>query len=111
MRLTKVTVRLLSVIFKEVHSDRKEANIAACLKKDEKEDPGKVMQQIFLETMSEHIKIRKVTGNSQHLVTMGKINLTFRVAFFDGLAGCVDKGRTAEVAYLWLQQSLGLCFP
>lgn len=40
--LTKVIVRLLSVIFEEVHSDRKEANIAASLRKGKELDPGKV---------------------------------------------------------------------
>ena len=43
VRLTEVTTRLLSVVFKEVHSDRKEANIAPNLKKNKEEDPGKVM--------------------------------------------------------------------
>ena len=50
--------------------------------------------------MSRHIKVKKVIGNSQHGVTMGKMCLTFQVAFSDGLAGCVGKGRAAEIAYL-----------
>lgn len=43
VRLTEVTTRLLSVIFKEVQNDRKAANIASSFKKDKEEDPGKVM--------------------------------------------------------------------
>lgn len=41
--LTEVSVRLLSVILKEVYNDKKEVNIAPSLKKDKEEDPGKVM--------------------------------------------------------------------
>lgn len=53
-RLTGVTVRLLTVTFKEAHNDRKEANIAPSLRKDKEEDLGEVMQQILLETISKH---------------------------------------------------------
>ncbi|KAJ7415436.1 RNA-directed DNA polymerase from mobile element jockey-like protein [Pitangus sulphuratus] len=99
-RLTEVTVRLLSVIFKKVHNDRKETNIAPSLKKDKEQNLGKVIQQILLETVSKYINIKKVIVNSQHGVTMGKMSLTFWAAFSDGLAGCVAKGRADDVPYL-----------
>lgn len=70
-------MRLLSVVFKEVHNDRKEANIAPSLKNDKEDDPGKVMEQILLETVSKHARVKEVIGNGQRGVTMGKMSLTF----------------------------------
>ncbi|KAJ7423798.1 hypothetical protein WISP_31894 [Willisornis vidua] len=106
-RLTEVTATVLSVIFKEVLSDRKVANIAPSLKKDKEEDLGKVIQQFLLETLSKYIKIKKVIVNSECEVTMGKMSLTFCVAFSDGLAGCVAEQRWQELIP-WSQGDLAL---
>jgi len=110
--LAAVVVRPLSITFERlwwsgVPVDWKKANVTAIFKQAKKEDlgncrlscltsvPGKVMEQIHLETISKDTKDKKVTGSSQQGFMQGKSCLA---AFYKEMTGLVDNGRRVGVA-------------
>ena len=62
--------------------------------------PGKILEQILLESMLGHMKNNKVLGDSQHGFSRGKSCLTNLVAFYDRATEIMDRGGVADVIYL-----------
>ncbi|CAM4456862.1 unnamed protein product [Caretta caretta] len=116
--LAAVIAEPLAIIFEnswrtgEVPDDWKKANVVPIFKKGKKEDPGnyrpvsltsvpgKIMEQVFKESILKHLHERKVIRNSQHGFTKGRSCLTNLIAFYDEITGSVDEGKAVDVLFL-----------
>ncbi|GAB0184021.1 mitochondrial enolase superfamily member 1 [Grus japonensis] len=116
--LANVIARPLSIIFDqscrlgEVPQDWRKENVTPIFKKDKKEEPGnyrlvsltlipgKVMEQLIMETISRHMKDKKLLRSSQHGFTKGKSCLTNLITFYNELMHLVDEGR-AKTSVHW----------
>lgn len=65
--------------------------------------PGKVMEQIHLETISKHHKVKEVTGSSQQGLMKGKSWLTYLASFYKKMAALM---RRVDVVYLDFSKAL-----
>ncbi|CAM5087737.1 unnamed protein product [Eretmochelys imbricata] len=116
--LVDVIAELLDIIFEnswgsgEVPYDWKKANVVPIFKKGKKEDPGnyrpvsltsvpgKIIKQVWKESISKHLEQRKGIRDSQHGFTKGKSCLTNLIAFYDEITGSVDEGKAVDLIYL-----------
>ncbi|KAK4810736.1 hypothetical protein QYF61_007710 [Mycteria americana] len=87
-------------------------SLLSIFKKGKKEDPGnyrqvsltlipgKVMEQLILETTFRHTKDKKIVSSSQNGFIKGKLCLTNLITFYDEMAALVDEGRAVDIVYL-----------
>ncbi|CAM4598586.1 unnamed protein product [Lepidochelys olivacea] len=126
--LADVIPEPLAIIFEnswrsgEVPDDWKKANVVPIFKKGKKEDsgnyrpvsltsvPGKIMEQVFKESILKHLHERKVIRNSQHGFTKGKSCLSNLIAFYDEITGSVDEGKAVDVLFLDLGKAVDVLF-
>jgi len=99
-----------------VPKDRRKAEVALLFRK---EDPGnyrpvrltlipeKVMEQLILETISSHMKDKKLIRNSQHGFITAKSCLTNLITFYDEMTGLVDNGRAVDIVHLDISRAFG----
>ena len=123
--MADVTAESLSVIFdrswrtEEVPEDQKIADVTPVFGKGKKEDPGnsrplsltsvpgKVMEQLVLDTISKQLGEKRVIRNYQHGLAEGKSCSAKLVAFSDAITSWVDGGRAVNVIYLDFSKAFG----
>ncbi|PKU46489.1 rna-directed dna polymerase from mobile element jockey-like [Limosa lapponica baueri] len=116
--LAEVLVEPLSIVYQqswqaaEVPADWRLGNVMPIHKKGQKDDPrnyrpvsltsvpGKVMEQIILSAITQHMKDAQVIRPSHHEFMKGRSCLTNLISFYDKLTPLVDEGKAVDVLYL-----------
>ncbi|GAB0185355.1 mitochondrial enolase superfamily member 1 [Grus japonensis] len=117
-KLVEVLTKPLSIIYQhsclngKVPLDWKLANVTSIYKKGQKENlgnyrpvsltsvPGKIMEQIILSAITQHVQDNQVIRPSQHGFMKGKSCLTNLISFYDKVTCSVDEGKAVHVVYL-----------
>ncbi|KAK4831611.1 hypothetical protein QYF61_018371 [Mycteria americana] len=96
----------------EVPADWRLANVMPIFKKGRKEDPGnyrpvsltlvpgKLMEQIILSAITQHVENNQGIKPSQHGFRKGRSCLTNLISFYDKVTHLVDEGKAVDVVYL-----------
>ncbi|KAK4814767.1 hypothetical protein QYF61_026744 [Mycteria americana] len=116
--LAEVLTKPLSIIYQqswltgEVRADWRLANVTLIFKKGQKEDPGnyrpvsltsvpgKLMEQIILSAITQHVENNQGIKPSQHGFRKGRSCLTNLISFYDKVTRLVDEGKAVDVVYL-----------
>lgn len=67
--------------------------------------PGKVIEQLIMETTSKHMKGKKAVRKGQHVFMKGKSCLTNLITFYNEVTSLVDFIRAVDVVYLDLSKA------
>ncbi|PKU44831.1 rna-directed dna polymerase from mobile element jockey- hypothetical protein [Limosa lapponica baueri] len=59
-----------------------------------------MMEWLFLGIISNHMEVKRAVRGSQYRFTKGKSCPTNLIAFYDGMTGWIDEGRTVDNVYL-----------
>lgn len=111
MHLSWCTAELVYHIWKVIEdlSDWKRANIPICKKEILRNQwdqssltsvSGEVMEQVFVEVVSRHMKDKKVAGKTQLIFTKCKLCLTNLIAFCGKTTCSVDERTVTDAIYL-----------
>ncbi|GAB0188088.1 mitochondrial enolase superfamily member 1 [Grus japonensis] len=113
--LGKVLTKPLSIIYQqswlngEVPVDWRLANVTPTYKKGQKEDPGnyrpvsltlvpgKVMEQIILSAIMQHVQDNQVIRPSRHGFMKGRSCLSNLISFYDKVTHLVDEGKAVNI--------------
>ena len=98
--------------------DWRKEKVTPLFKKGKKEDPGnyrlvsltlipgKVTEQLILETISRHMNNKKIIRSSQQGFTKGKSCMTNLINFYDEMTVLVDEGRAVDIVYMGFRKAL-----
>ncbi|KAK4820577.1 hypothetical protein QYF61_001817 [Mycteria americana] len=116
--LAEVLTKPLPILYQqswltgEVPVDWRLAKVSPMYKKGQKEDPGnyrpvsltlvlrKVMEQIVLSAITQHVQDTQVIRPSQHGFMKGRSCLTNLISFYDKVTRLVDEGKAVDVVYV-----------
>ncbi|PKU46081.1 rna-directed dna polymerase from mobile element jockey-like [Limosa lapponica baueri] len=116
--LEEVLTKPLSIIFQQswqtgvVPADWRLANVTPIHKKGQKDDPGncrpvsltsvpgKIMEQIILSAIMQHMKDAQVIRPSQHGFMKGRSCLTNLISCYDKVTHLVDERKAVDIVYL-----------
>ncbi|KAK4824253.1 LOW QUALITY PROTEIN: hypothetical protein QYF61_012519 [Mycteria americana] len=116
--LAEVLTKPLSILYQqswltgEVPIDWRLANVTPIYKKGQKEHLGnyrpfsltsvlgKVMEQIILSAIMQHMQDKQVIRPSQHGFMKGRSCLTNLISFYNKVTPLVDEGKAVDVVYL-----------
>ena len=115
--LAEVLTKPLSIIYQQSCltgqvPDWRLANVTAIYKKSQNKDPGnyrpvsltpvpgKIMEQITLSAITQHIQDHQMIRPSQHGFMKGRSCLSDLFSFYDKVTCLVDEGKAVSVVYL-----------
>ncbi|KAK4828864.1 hypothetical protein QYF61_000992 [Mycteria americana] len=116
--LADVLTKPLSIIYQqswltgEVPADWRLANVTPIYKEGWKEDPGnyrpvsltsvpgKLMEQIILSAITQHVQDNQGIKPSQHGFRKGRSCLTNPISFYNKVTRLMDEGKSVDVVYL-----------